>query len=228
MPAPRPAEIVERARVLVTTTTRPLDDIAAEVGVTVRTLRNWIKKHGWRRPPGAPGRVLKITPQNEGAVQRIFENRGSVSDLALLVGCDTSYIYHYARQRQWARSEGATEAPPLSDELAAIEAALRDPAAGRCEVVRLVTRAAALTAADVLVNPDARAERRTAMIGKLVAYVNKMREDAAPAHKDFNVDSGDHFPDANDLIEEIARRIEADANEWLDPRILAAIAAAVP
>ena len=229
MPAARSAEVVERARVLVTTTTRHLDDIAAELRVTVRTLRNWIKKYGWQRPPGAPERVLKITPENEGPMQRVFENRATVADLAILADCDTSYIYQYARTHGWARPGAAAEAPrPTDGEFAAIEASLRDPATGWPEALRLVRRAAALTAVDVLANPDARAERRTAMIGKLVAHVNKLREDEMPAHKDINADSGDHFPDANDLIEEIARRIEAYANEWLDPRILAAIAAAVP
>ena len=38
----------------------------------------------------------------------------------------------------------------------------------------------------------------------------------------------DDFPDANDLIEEIARRFEADANEFLDPRILQILAETVP
>jgi hypothetical protein len=107
-------------------------------------------------------------------------------------------------------------------------ATLRDPATGRRETVSLMERAGALIAANALTSGDARAGRRVDMLAKLVAHVNNRRDDAAPARESGAADPADHFPDANDLIEEIARRVEAAGSEWLDPPVLAAVAALVP
>ena len=63
MPAPHTSELVERARVLVTTTTRPLSDIALEIGVTDQSLRRWIRAYGWTRPPGAEADALRKIPR---------------------------------------------------------------------------------------------------------------------------------------------------------------------
>lgn len=109
-----------------------------------------MREHGWQRPPGAE-RVIKLPPAKAGPAQRLYENGASAEDLAALVGCGASYIHQYARANRWTRRlRGETEPPPMSDEIAAIEAALRDPALSRRELVRLINRGIALTAADVL------------------------------------------------------------------------------
>jgi transposase-like protein len=212
MPAPRPADIVERARVLVVTSTLPLAAIAAEIDVSIVTLRNWIKKYGWQRPAGAPHRALKLPPDKAGAVQRLFEGGARVNDLALLLGCDGSYVHQFARARAWTRRKGAskTASSPSRDELAAIEAALRDPATARPDMIRHIERLIALAAADAVATGDARPERSLASYARLVALVKSLPEPpAAPAHKDTDaLDDADPFPDANDLIAEIARRFE--------------------
>ena len=46
MPTYFDAATIERARVLVETTVRTLEDIAVELGTSVQTLRNWIKRYG--------------------------------------------------------------------------------------------------------------------------------------------------------------------------------------
>jgi len=145
-----------------------------------------------------------------------------------LLNCDGSYVYQYAKAHNWKRPGDHAAGEPVSDEIAAMVSVLRDPTTGRGEAVALMERAGALIAADVLTSGDGRAGRRVDMLGKLVAHVNNLRGDAAPAKDSDAAGPADHFPDANDLIEEIARRLEAAGDEWLDPRVLAAVAATVP
>jgi hypothetical protein len=225
MPARRDPATVERTRVLVTTTLLPLDDIARQEKLSFRTVRDWMKMYGWRRPPGA-GRVLKITPENEPAVRRLYESGAAVPDLAILLDCDASYVNQYARSHEWRRLD-VVEAE-LNGEIAAIVAALREPAIDRGDAIRQMERAIALSAADALAGGDARLGRRVDMLGKLVGFAKSLPEDAAARRRDADADSADHFPDANDLIEEIARRFEDFSDERLDPRVLAAVAATVP
>jgi transposase-like protein len=197
-------EVFQRTRVLVTATTTPVRDIAAEVGVSTTTVRDWTRLHGWERPPGAE-RLIKLPPERAGAAQRLYEGGASAEDLAGVLGCGASYIHQYAREHRWTRRpQGEAEPAPLSEEVAAVEAALRDPDLSRRDLVRLIERAVALTAADVLATGAARAERRTAALGRLAAIARGMPEDPGPAP------AGDpeYFPDANELIEEIARRFE--------------------
>lgn len=164
-----------------------------------------MREHGWQRPPGAE-RVIK-PPAKAGPAQRLYENGASAEDLAALVGCGASYIHQYARANRWTRRlRGETEPPPMSDEIAAIEAALRDPALSRRELVRLINRGIALTAADVLATGAAGAERRSAALGSLAAIARSMPEEPAPACSCGG--DGEPFPDANELIEEITRRFE--------------------
>lgn len=233
--APHPPHIVERARVLVTTTTRRLIDIAADLDISVKTLGSWIRLHGWTRPPGVPCARTKIPRSAYPALQRVFENRARMADIAIVVGCTVTRLTVIAANEGWMpRRESAARAAsadkPAGAAIADTQAALRDPALGRTDLVKQLERAIALAAADAL-GGDRDAERTVQTLTRLAALVRNLPDDAVapPARKDtYAPDPIDHFPDANDLIEEIARRIEADANEWLDPRILAAVATAVP
>lgn len=53
MPGTHDPATVERARLLVETTARTLEDIAAANGVPVPTLRSWIARHASPRADGA-------------------------------------------------------------------------------------------------------------------------------------------------------------------------------
>jgi hypothetical protein len=219
-------ETFQRTRDLVETTLMPVRDIAAEGKVSATTVRDWMREHGWRRPPGAE-RVIKLPPEKAGPAQRLYENGASAEDLAALIGCGASYIHQYAREHRWTRRPRAQAEPaPVSDEVAAVEAALLDPNLTRRDLVRSIERALALTAADVLATGAAGAERRTAALGRLAAIARGLPED--PVLLAAGGGDADPFPDANELIEEIARRFEAFGNELLDPRILKAIAETVP
>ena len=84
---------IERARVLVETTARTLEDIAVEIGTSVQTLRNWIKRYGWRRHPQAPRAVPKLPPEKEGPARRVYESGAQVGDLAVLFDCHESWVH---------------------------------------------------------------------------------------------------------------------------------------
>jgi hypothetical protein len=192
----------DRARLLYTTTQMSLIDIAVEAGVWDRTVHRWVKQGGWERPSGGTQRPPKIPPDTLEPARRLFESGANVGDLALLIGCDKAYLYNFAKKCRWTRPAAKKPAaPPKSDEIAAVEAVLRDPAATRGDVIRALERAIALTGADAL-GGDAPAGRVTAL-GKLAELARAMPADVAPAPSD-----PDHFPDANELIEEIARRFE--------------------
>ena len=209
MPAPRDAAIVERARILVTTTLRTHGDIAREVGICTRTLQVWISKYNWTRPAGAPVRRRKITPQNEAAVRRLYESGAAALDIAILVKCHASYVNHYARLHGWKRPVHARKAEPLGEDIAEIASALRDPASTRGDLVALIERAVALAVADAITSGDPRCERQAVALGRYAAIVKTLPERrAASAREDSDADCDDDFPDANELIEEIARRFE--------------------
>ena len=184
MPTPRDPATVERARVLVETTVRTLEGIALEVGVSVQTLRTWSAKHGWRRPAQAPRAVPKLPPEKEEPARRVFENRAGAGDLAVLLGCDQSYVWRLAKSRGWERGAGRSGEPSgePGDEIKAIEAALRDPACGRADFLRLAERATMLLATEALVSGDARLDRRIGQLAKLVDLARRWPGmDAAPA-----------------------------------------------
>ena len=107
MPTYFDAATIERARVLVETTARTLEDIAVELGTSVQTLRNWIKRYGWRRHPQAPRARPKLPPEKEGPARRIYESGAQVGDLAVLLDCHESYVHRLAKQRGWMRWEAA-------------------------------------------------------------------------------------------------------------------------
>jgi hypothetical protein len=208
-----PAELVERARLLVTTTDRPLTEIAAELDIGVKTLGTWKRENGWVRPPGA--KWLKIPRSKYAALQRLYENRATLADIAIVAGCSVPWITKTAAFEKWtSRRESAASrrgtARALSAAIAEIQAGLRDPGLGRRDLIRLIERATVLAAADAL-GGDRESERNAHTLTRLAALVRNLPEEAAapPAQKDTHApDPVDDFPDANDLIEEIARRFE--------------------
>jgi len=140
-------EARKQAHLLYTTTQMPHADIAAEVGVWDRTVQRWIKRERWERPSGGTERPPKIPVRLRGPVQRLFESGASVADLALLLDCDKGYFYNFAKKCGWTRPAAPKPAAPgKSDEVAAVEAVLRDPDATRPDVIRALERAIALTA----------------------------------------------------------------------------------
>jgi hypothetical protein len=141
-----------------------------------------------------------------------------------------------AAQEGWAprqetapnRTADRLASPVLSTALAAVEAALREPDLARNEFARLLDRAMALAAADALAGAPG-VERTAQTLTRLAGVLKAMPDDAPPAgsrviHPGEPVD---HFPDANDLIEEIARRFEQFSEEHIDPRILTILAETV-
>jgi transposase-like protein len=54
-----PDAVVERVRDLVTGTALPIVEIARQTGISHSTVGNWIRKGGWRRPPGAPAMLSR-------------------------------------------------------------------------------------------------------------------------------------------------------------------------
>jgi hypothetical protein len=234
MPAPHPPEVRDRARDLVTTTTRPLTDIAEALHIGLSTVRAWMADEGWTRPGPKQG-VTKVPKRRYAALQRIWESRARVTDIAVVAGCSSGRLAHIAAEQGWApRPASPAQAlpadKPVSAAIAAIQAALRDPALTRADLVRQLERTIALAAADAL-GGDRDAERNTRTLAQLAALVRNLPEEiAAPlACKDIHApDPVDHFPEANDLIEEIARRFEEFGNDLLHPRVLAAIAETTP
>ncbi len=223
-------ETVAAVQSMVETTTLTYEEISAARGVPVNTISSWTRRYKWRRPDGAGGR-LALSPEQVAAARRVFENCETVADIAVLLDCSESRVYQMAQDGKWmARRSGAGhELPsPSADELAHIAAALRDPAATRGDVVRLIERAAALAVADAITTGEPRCEQRAIALGKYAAIVKNLPERRLVLAPGDALDGPAHFPDANELIEEIARRIEASANELLDPRILAILAETVP
>ena len=214
MPAPHRAETVERARLLVTTTTRLLGDIAGEVGVSEQTLRRWIKAHGWTRPPGAEAEAQrKIPSARYPALQRLYENRGKVADIAVVAGCSLTQINRIAATEGWTSRRnhaGSLRGPDRepSAAIAEIQTALCDPALTRENAVRQIERAVALTAADALAG-EPHAARTVQTLARLADLVKSLPEEAAGRGIAHPGDEEGYFPDANELIEEIVRRFEA-------------------
>jgi hypothetical protein len=231
MPAPHPPELRERARVLVTTTTMSFVEIAAELGISQYPVRRWTKEHGWERPPETESGPRRRVPLAKyPAMRRIYEGEATLDDIAVLAGCSVSLLSHNAAQQEWRprrqtrRAERASAPQLASPEVAALEAALRDPNTSRSDHVRILERLTALTAADMIATGEPPREAWTSTLNRLTAVLKSLPADvAAPPHRNTHAPE-DHFPDANDLIEEIARRVEAMGNEWLHPRVLAALA----
>jgi hypothetical protein len=163
-------------------------------------------------------------------VRRIYECGARTEDIALLARCSPAQLNKIAAHEGWSRGgygeSGKSADPALGAALADIEAALRWDDLGRAEFARLIDRAMALTAAEAL--KGAPVERTAATLTRLASIAKGLPDDApaAPALRGDIVrpDEPADFPDANELIEEIARRFEQFAEDHLDPRILALVA----
>jgi hypothetical protein len=162
----------------------------------------------------------------------MYEGGARSADIALLARCSVAQFDKIAAHEGWTRGGAAAAIPApanpaLREALAAVETALRDPDLARQEFLRLLDRALALTAAEA---PGV--ERTAQTLTRLASAAAKTKPDEtlpAPASgRLIHPSEPVHFPDANQLIEEIARRFEQDANDYLDPRILAILAETVP
>jgi hypothetical protein len=234
MRRPHSGETRERVRVLVVTTQRANEDIGAETDTSESTVRRWTRLFGWKRPEGpAPGR-RKIPPGKCPAVRRLFACGADTADIALLARCSVSQLNRIAAQEAWRRGDTPANLRPgkreLSEALAAVEAGLRQPDLARRDFRRLLDRAMALTAAEALAGATG-LEPTTQTLTRLAGAAKSMPDDTPPTPSPGRVIDPNEpmpFPDANELIEEIARRFEQDANDYLDPRILAILAETIP
>jgi transposase-like protein len=223
MPTYFDAATIERARVLVETTVRTLEDIAVELGTSVQTLRNWIKRYGWRRHPQAPRARPKLPPEKEGPARRIYESGAGVGDLAVVLDCHESYVHRLAKQRGWMRREAAfapgeaEPAEPPSEAVMEIAAGFLDPHLTRGKLIRLIERLAAVTILEGLTGDVARLERRGAVLRLLVGAVKHFPEDPPPAPPELSPEEQERKNQA--MIEDIVRRFEslADMEEPVDP-----------
>jgi transposase len=207
----------KRARVLVTTTTRSIAEIALEIRAGESTVHRWVKQDGWTRPPGA-GRKGSLSPEREMAAQRLYERRGSAADIATLAGVSLGHLNTLVARKHWrpreeTRSRERGPAPaPLSGPLAEIEARLRDGTLTRTECARLLDRATALESAEALRTRDPLIQKNADYLARLSKlYDNLPEEPPGAARKDCDCADRDGpatFAEANDLIERILLRIE--------------------
>jgi transposase len=187
MGASHPAELVERTRILVETTGLPVQEIAAEVGVHETTVRRWIAKHGWSRPPGGTtDRRRKIAPSKHPALRRLYEGGAKVRDLAVLADCSMEAIVKIASRGEWTRPAGrhnqeASRSVVSGSALAEIEGALRNPNITRAEFNRVAERAAAEVALQALHEDHGRAERLLHVVERLPKIIARLPEDSAVA-----------------------------------------------
>lgn len=199
--------VVERARVLIEGSARTLEDIAVEVGVSVQSLRTWIKQRGWRRYPLAPRAVPKLPPEKEGPARRLYEGGAGVDDLGALLSCHPSYVHKLARQRGWAKpGTGATKAagPGPSPALMAIVEELLQPDVTRGRATDVVVRATALLWAEMLVSDDPALPDRLDAVTWLARNLHFFPEDKAPAPRRLSPEEEKAESDA--LVEELVWR----------------------
>jgi hypothetical protein len=231
-------ETRERCQFLVETTQRSNEDIAAETDTSESTVRRWTRVFGWKRPEGpAPGR-RKIPPDKYPAVRRLFACGADTADIGLLARCSVSQLNRIAAQEGWRRGDTPANPPPakreLSEALAAVEAGLRQPDLAHPQLVRLLDRALALTAAESLAGtPGLEQTAQTLVrIAGTVAKNKPVPASPMPPGR-FHGDEPADFPDANELIEEIARRFEEfcaleDAGAFSEPDRLPGTATGAP
>jgi transposase-like protein len=221
MPTYFDAVTIERARVLVETTARTLEDIAVELGTSVQTLRNWIKKYGWRRHPQAPRARPKLPPEKEGPARRIYESGAQVGDLAVLLDCHESYVHRLAKQRGWMRWEAAfapaeaEPAEPPSEAMMEIKAGLRDPQLTRGKFIRLIKDLAAVTVAEGLTGDVALLERRADLLELLVRVAKDFPDDPPPRPPELSPEEQERESAA--LIAELVQRFTPSAEEPVGP-----------
>jgi len=222
MPTYFDAATIERARVLVETSVRTLEDIAVEVGVSVQTLRNWIKTRGWRRHPQAPRAMPKLPPEKEGPAQRIYEGGAGVGDLAVLLSCHDSYVHRLAKQRGWRRpgtKAGAADLPAVTEESEAARAAydaiasrLNEPDLPRHELLRLARMGQAVTLVEMLASATEIESRVDAAV-QLAHLASELPEDPPAPPK---LSPEEEARESAALVERLAQRFSAWGEESAD------------
>ncbi len=197
-----------------------------EVGVSVQTLRNWIMKHGWRRPPGAPRAVPKPPPEKEAPARRLYESGAGARDLAALLSCSESYVHRLANQRGWVRRptavEEAEETGPPNPALLAIADALQDTVLARPDRIRLLERALALTLLDAVAKPGAGHERQAELLAKTLEILRSLPEEAPPAACACHASPEDLERERDAIIERLIRRYGGESEEPVDQPVAAA------
>ena len=120
-----PPEIVEAARRLLEETALPLAAVAERTGVSGGTIWLWRKRHGWRRPPDAPGALPKPRPDGRARPSRYRSGKGrpyaadTVAEAELLLtrtllsqkaiadrmAVSQAWLGRIMRRRGWVRPE---------------------------------------------------------------------------------------------------------------------------
>jgi hypothetical protein len=193
------AATVERARVLVETTVRTLEDIAVEVGVSVQSLRTWRDRRGWRRPPEAPRAVPKLPPEKEEPARRLYEGGAAARDLAGLLSCHESYVHRLAKQRGWRR-------PGTKAGAADLPAAAHESEAGReaREAIAARLREPGLPRHELLASPDASLKRRIDAAAQLARLASDLPDDPPAPPK---LSPEEEARQSAAFVEEFTRRI---------------------
>jgi len=146
-------------------------------------------------------------------VRRVYACGADTADIALLARCSVSQFNKTPAQEGWRRGDidGAPQPAKreLSEALAALEAGLRQPDLAHAELVRLLDRALALTAAEALLGTPG-LEQTSQILMRIAGTIAKNRPVAVPPSPPGRLSGNEpaDFPDANELIEEIARRFE--------------------
>ena len=214
------APMVERARVLVETSPRTLEDIAVLLGASVPTLRNWIMKYGWRRHPGAPRATRKLPPQKEGPGRRVYEGRAGVGDLAVLLGCHESYVHRLAKQRGWQRAgtPGKPRLRPPNPALLANADGMGDPRLTSPARILLLERAPGLPLIEAIERPEAGPDHRAELLAKTLKLLRPLRDGAPPpAAERRQLSPEEEAREQKAIMESIARRLEKMAGPPADP-----------
>ena len=220
MPTYFDAATIERARVLVETTARTLEDIAVELGTSVQTLRNWIKKYGWRHHPQAPRARPKLPPEKEGPARRLYERGTSVDDLGALLSCHPSYVHKLARQRGLAKpgtcaAKGAGAGP--SPAFMAIIQDLCAPGMTRAGLAEIVVRATGLLWAEMLTSNDPGIADRLDAVSWIGEHLHLLPEDPPPQPRRLSPEEEKARDDAltEELVWRFASLEERDAQAAL-------------
>jgi hypothetical protein len=199
--------VVERARVLVEGSARPLGDIAREVGVSLQSVRNWIDRYGWRRYPLAPRAVPKLPPEKEAPARRLYERGTSVDDLGALLSCHPSYVHKLARQRGWAKpgtaAAKAAGAGPSPAFMAIVEEACA-PGMTRAGLADIFVRGTALLWAEMLISDDPGIPDRLDAMSWLGEHLHLLPEDPPPKPRRLSPEEEQARDDA--LTEELVWR----------------------
>ncbi|HEX8168676.1 MAG TPA: hypothetical protein VF601_23185 [Beijerinckiaceae bacterium] len=223
-------EVVARVRELYEGAPLTHARIAAAAGVGESTVSVLARKHGWTRCPEART-SRRLSHDQYEAILRLRDTGASARSVAAAAGCHARTVGRIAPPDRRAaafgtgaasvpgaaRSGAAAEAgfaavpPPVPEHLADLHAALVSPDLRKAEAAPLLVRAAAALGAEALVRPDAQVERTAQALARLALRVAALPDEGpyAGAGADDRYRGPATFDEANELLEEIARRYEA-------------------